>query len=158
MNSSDIGFTTLASVASSGTAGTFETGTRQGSPQETRKQILQAYDALNRAVERADSRALRSMTTADHVCVAAANGEDAQRRRPLYERVKDPGFQGFRRRTLSEVAIDELAPGLAMQRFEAALEGKAGGKALPERVAVTILWQRRDGRWLERFYQHTPLP
>lgn len=150
MNSAAIGFTTLAGVTSIRQAGFAEA--------EIRQQILQAYDAINRAVERADSRALKSMTTADHICVAAADGDEAERDRPLYERAKDRDFRDFRRRILSEVTIEELAPGLVMQRFDAALEGRTGSRDLPDRVAVTILWQRQDGRWLERFYQHTPLP
>ncbi len=44
-----------------------------------------------------------------------------------------------------------------MQRFDSAMQGSYRGQEVPAKVAITILWERQDGEWRQRFYQQTPL-
>ncbi len=145
MKNAAIGIATLAGIAVAAPA-------LAGSG-DLRSEILQAYEVVNRAVETADSATLKAKTTADHVSVTSRGQEDTA----LFERVGDAGLTNFKRDIVSDVVIEELAPGLVLQRFDAEMQGSFAGKPVPERAVVTIIWQQHDGQWLERYYQHTPL-
>jgi hypothetical protein len=46
---------------------------------------------------------------------------------------------------------------VALRTFSAELKGTFQGKPLPPRVFATELLVKRDGKWVERFYQVTTL-
>ena len=120
---------------------------------DLRRQILEAYEAINDAVERGDSETFRSLTTENHVSIATFGDPDM----PAWQKIQKAHLQGYRRRIVSRVEVEALAPDVAAQRFDAELEGSFEGTPLPRRVATTIIYQRQRGQWHERFFQETRL-
>ncbi len=112
-----------------------------------------AYSEINQAFETADSETLKSLTTDNHVSVTPSGQKDT----PVWKRFGDPGLTDFKRKVVSDVVVEELAPGVVMQRFDAAMQGSFNDVTIPDRAAITIIWQQHEGAWRERFYQHTPL-
>lgn len=53
--------------------------------------------------------------------------------------------------------ITLLGPDAGLRMFTADLDGTFKGESIPKRVFVTSVMVRRDGRWLETFYQVTAL-
>jgi hypothetical protein len=55
------------------------------------------------------------------------------------------------------VQVSLLGADAAMRTFTADLKGSFKGKSLPARVFATEILVKRDGKWIERFYQVTTL-
>ncbi|HKB39930.1 MAG TPA: DUF4440 domain-containing protein, partial [Gemmataceae bacterium] len=45
----------------------------------------------------------------------------------------------------------------ALVTYELTLKGTFKGKEVPRKSFASAVWVKRDGRWLETFYQETPL-
>ena len=58
---------------------------------------------------------------------------------------------------VGEPDVALLGPDVALRTFSAELKGTFQGKPLPPRVFATELLVKRDGKWVERFYQVTTL-
>jgi hypothetical protein len=50
-----------------------------------------------------------------------------------------------------------LGPDSAMRTLTARFEGSFGGEAFDNKVFITSIMKRIDGKWLESFYQVTNL-
>jgi hypothetical protein len=50
-----------------------------------------------------------------------------------------------------------LSPDAALRTFTADLKGSFRGEPLPARVFVNETLVRRDGKWIERFFQVTTM-
>lgn len=116
-------------------------------------QILRAYAALNQAFTEGNAEQVQRLTSPDHVSVT----HNGSWRTPVAQRVGNGQLVGFKREIASDVSVEEIAPGVVIQRFEAKMQGTFDGVPIPERAAVTIIWQRQNGTWVERLYQHTAL-
>lgn len=116
-------------------------------------QVCQTYWALNRAIAAGEVERVKFFTSNDHRDVTHVGSSSI----PLWQRIGKQRVVGYGREIVSDVLVEEIAPGVAMQSFEAKMHGVFEGVPIPERVAVTIIWQKQDGRWVERFYQHTAL-
>ena len=53
--------------------------------------------------------------------------------------------------------VSILSPEVALRTFTADLKGTFQGKTLPSQVFATELMVKRDGKWVEHFYQVTTL-
>lgn len=58
---------------------------------------------------------------------------------------------------VGHVNVSLLGPEVAIRTFEADLKGAFKGKPLPARVFNTEILVKRDGKWVEWFYQVTTL-
>ncbi len=116
-------------------------------------EIMQAYQEINQAFIDGDVEGLKRLTTDDHVAVTHAGSAD----KSVVDRLGDNKLVGFNREIVSDVVVEEIAPGVVIQRFDAEMRGSYNGVPVPEHVAITIIWQQQDGRWVERLYQHTPI-
>ncbi len=63
----------------------------------------------------------------------------------------------YKQTNLSEPTVKLLGPDAAMRSFIAKLDGTYKGQSLTARVFVTSIMAKRDGKWLEQFYQVTAL-
>ena len=54
---------------------------------------------------------------------------------------------------VGDVNVSLLGPDVAIRTFKADLKGAFQGKPLPARVFNTEILVKRDGKWVERFYQ-----
>ncbi|MEQ8654650.1 MAG: nuclear transport factor 2 family protein [Kiloniellales bacterium] len=118
-----------------------------------RDQILEAYQAITEAFELQDSSAIEALTTADHIAIT-----------PYYGGAKPIAFQLtwaseliFTQRPISPLIVEAVGEDVAVLRFKAEMEGSFRGKPLPKKAAITLIWQKVDGTWLERLYQETPI-
>ncbi len=118
-----------------------------------RVEILAAQEALRLAFQSGDTETIRRLVSPDHFDVT----EFEESRKPVWKRIAESSLENFRSDIVSYNAVEELAPGLVLQRFEARIEGQYRGQALPSRIAVTMIWRREEGEWRQLFYQHTPM-
>ncbi len=145
MKHAAIGIATLAGVALATPA--------VAGQSDLRDQIMQAYHEINRAFSDNDAQTLKRMTSDDHVAVTRGGVSNT----PIWQRASKENLVGFNREIVSDVVVEEIAPGVVIQRFDAEMQGSYNGVPVPERAAVTIIWHQQDGAWVERLYQHTPL-
>lgn len=146
MKHAAVGIATLAGVALATPA--------VAGQSDLQDQIMQAYQEINQAFTDHDSQTLKRMTSDEHVAVTRSGSHDT----PIWKRASEDKLVNFKREIVSDVVIEEIVPGVAIQRFDAEMQGSYNGVPVPERAAITIIWQQQpDGQWVERLYQHTPL-
>jgi Domain of unknown function (DUF4440) len=115
--------------------------------------INTASAALDVAFERNDSKEIRAAMTSDHLSVT-----------PYYDGPQSVDAQiaslsdlKFSQKNLDEPKVILLGPEAALRTFTAEFVGTFKGQKMPRRQFVTSVMVKRDGRWLERFYQATTL-
>lgn len=123
----------------------------QSSDDETIKAINTTATTLAAAFVVKDTDTIKSLTTEDHVAVT-----------PFYDSPKSLNEEfatiadlDYRETAVGDVAVVLLAPDVAMRTVVADLEGSFKGKPLPPRVFATEILVKRNGKWIERFYQAT---
>ena len=120
---------------------------------ETIAAINASSDALDAAFEKQDAEAIEALMTPDHITVT-----------PYYDGPQTVDDQlaslsefKWKQTIVSDVDVAVLAPDVALRTFTADLKGTFKGKKLPSQVFATELLVKRDGKWVERFYQVTTL-
>ncbi len=120
---------------------------------ELRAEILEAYQAINEAFELQDRSAIEALTTKDHIAIT-----------PYYDGWQTLDFQLdtasnliFTQKPISEMQVRAIGSDVALLYFIAEIDGSFKGKPIAHKAAVTLIWQKVDGKWLERLYQETPL-
>ena len=120
---------------------------------QTVEAIDDAAGMLDEAFEAQDAAAITALTTPDHIAVT-----------PYYDQPQTVAQQiaslpdlKYQQTNLTEPAVELLGPDVALRRFTAKLEGSYKGKPLTGQVYVTQVMVKRDGKWLEQFYQVTAL-
>ena len=117
------------------------------------KDVNAAAAALDKAFAQSDAAAIKTLMTPDHVSVT-----------PYYDGPQSTDQQiaslpelKFSETIMGAVKVTMLGPDAAMRNFTAQLEGGFKGKPLPSPVYATEILVKRDGVWMERFYQVTAL-
>jgi ketosteroid isomerase-like protein len=120
---------------------------------ETIAEVNKAAGALDAAFERQDAEAVKQLMTPDHVAVT-----------PYYDAPQDVAEQlatltdlNYAQTNLDEAQVTLLGPDAALRTFRAKLDGTFKGKPIAPNVFVSQLMVKRDGVWMERFYQVTAL-
>ena len=116
-------------------------------------QVEAAADDLNAAFQRQDWNYVKAHITADHLSVFPAWGapKSFAANLDLLPDLK------MKQTPLTEPKVTLLAPDVAMRTLTVALEGDFRGKKLPGKVYMTQILVKRDGKWLEKFYQATEI-
>ena len=120
---------------------------------ETIAAINASSAALDDAFERQDAAKIKSLMTPDHLAVTSYLGGPVS----VSEQLQTLGELKFSQTVVSKVDVTLLGPDAAIRTFIADIKGSYKGKPFPPRVFVTETLVRRDGKWLERLYQTTPL-
>jgi Domain of unknown function (DUF4440) len=128
-------------------------GVAQAGDAETTAAIVAASAALDSAFERQDAEMIKSLTTAEHVAVTPYYG----RPQTVDEQIASLSELKYVQTKIGDDKIALLGPDAGMRMFTADLDGTFKGEPIPKRVFVTSVMVRRDGRWLETFYQVTAL-
>ena len=106
---------------------------------------------LDEAFEARDTATIKALMTADHIAVtpyyAAALSVD--------EVLASLDDLTLTQTDLSEPEVVLLGPGVAMRTQTAKVEGSFKGRAFSDTVFATAVLVKRDGKWLEQFYQAT---
>jgi ketosteroid isomerase-like protein len=120
---------------------------------ETIAAINASSNALDSAFAARDVAAIRSLMTPDHVTVT-----------PYYDGPQSVDDQiaslpelDYGETIVGEPSVVLLAPDVALRTFIADLEGSFKGTPLPAHAFVNETLVKRDGKWIERFFQITTL-
>jgi ketosteroid isomerase-like protein len=115
--------------------------------------INASSNALDDAFTKKDVATIKKLMTDDHVTVA-----------PYYDGPQTVADQlaslaeyDWSQTIVGEPSVALLSPDVALRTFVADLKGSFQGKPLPSQVFVTETLVKRDGQWVERFYQGTTL-
>lgn len=120
---------------------------------ETIAAINASSNALDDAFGARDVEAIKALMTADHISVT-----------PYYDGVQTVDDQiaslgelDYGQTFITEPTVVLLSPDVALRTFTADLKGTFMGEPLPTRVFVNETLVKRDGKWIERFFQVTAM-
>jgi uncharacterized protein (TIGR02246 family) len=116
-------------------------------------EVEKAISALNEAFQKQDAAAVKRLMADDHVAVTAYYGgprTGAEQLAALAD-LKLAEYSTGKRKTAP------LGKDAVLITYELTQKGTFKGKEVPRRNFVSAVWVKRDGRWLEVFYQETPL-
>lgn len=117
------------------------------------REVEKAIAVLNDAFKSRDGEALRQLMAADHVAVTPYYGgpldRDAQ--------VKGLGDHRLTEYTPGKMKIALLGRDSALVTYPLTMKGTYQGRAVPAKSFASAVWFRREGKWLEAFYQETAL-
>jgi ketosteroid isomerase-like protein len=120
---------------------------------ETIAAINASSNALDKAFAEKDVEAIKSLMTADHVSVTPYyDGPQS-----LDDQIGSLAELDYGETITGEPSVALLAPDVALRTFVADLKGTFKGKQLPARAFVNETLVKRDGKWIERFFQVTTL-
>ena len=110
-------------------------------------------NALDAAFEKQDADAIKALMTPDHITVTPYyDGPQT-----VEDQIASLSEFDWQQTIVGDVDVAILSPDVALRTFTADLKGTFKGKKLPSQVFATELLVKRDGKWVERFYQVTTL-
>ncbi|MEM9590595.1 MAG: nuclear transport factor 2 family protein [Pseudomonadota bacterium] len=124
------------------------------------KSTLSDVEAIDNAVGRLDEAfaeqdldTIKTLVTKDHVAVLPyrAKPETMDQLASLLSDIKT------KQTDVSEPTVTILGPDSAMRTLTARFEGTYAGKEVDDKVFITSIMVKKDGNWLESFYQVTKL-
>jgi ketosteroid isomerase-like protein len=120
---------------------------------QTLAAINASSNALDQAFAARDVAAIKALMTPDHISVT-----------PYYDGPQTVDDQlaslneyDYGQTIIGEPSVALLAPDVALRTFVADLHGSFKGKKLPPRAFINETLVKRDGKWVERFFQVTAL-
>ena len=120
---------------------------------ETIAAINASSNALDEAFADRNVETIKSLMTPDHVSVT-----------PYYDGPQSVDDQiaslaelDYGQKIVGTPSVVLLSPDVALRTFTADLKGSFRGKPLPARAFVNEILVKRDGKWIERFFQVTTL-
>jgi len=120
---------------------------------ETIAAINASSNALDEAFADRNVETIKSLMTPDHVSVT-----------PYYDGPQSVDDQiaslaelDYGQKIVGTPSVVLLSPDVALRTFTADLKGSFRGKPLPARAFVNETLVKRDGKWIERFFQVTTL-
>jgi hypothetical protein len=115
--------------------------------------INASSNALDAAFTKKDVATIKALMTPDHITVTPYyDGPQT-----VQDQLDSLGTYDWSQTIVGDVDVALLGPEVAMRTFTADLKGTFQGKPLPPRVFNTEILVKRDGKWVERFYQVTTL-
>lgn len=115
--------------------------------------INASSNALDEAFTKKDVDTIKALMTPDHITVTPYyDGPQT-----VEDQLNSLGDYDWAQTIVGDVNVSLLGPDVAMRTFKADLKGTFKGKPLPPRVFNTEILVKRDGKWVERFYQVTTL-
>ena len=110
-------------------------------------------NALDEAFTKKDVDTIKALMTPDHITVMPYyDGPQT-----VEDQLDSLGEYDWSQTIVGDVNVSLLGPDVALRTFKADLKGTFKGKPLPARVFNTEILVKRDGKWVERFYQVTTL-
>jgi ketosteroid isomerase-like protein len=116
------------------------------------KPIIEALRTLNDAYLKKDVEAIKRLTGDDLVVVTSSGHRETRE-----EQLKSLGDLKLTEYRTDAVRVTMPSKDVAIVMFQSSVTGSFKGKPLPARMAVVTVWVNRGGKWLEVFYQGTPL-
>ncbi|MEM9471075.1 MAG: nuclear transport factor 2 family protein [Pseudomonadota bacterium] len=120
---------------------------------DTPAPIQEAIDEIGAAFARQDFDEIKTFFAPDHLVVTTYTGVS-----PVSEYLPDAIENlDIRSAKVEDHQLVKLGPGVYMRTYYVENQGTFHGKTLPQRVLATQIWVQRDGKWVQRLYQETPL-
>ena len=123
--------------------------------QESDVAAIEAVDdvvgRLDEAFEAKDAATVKSLMTADHLAVTPYYGTPQS----VDEVIASLSDLDFKQTDLNEPEVAILGPNAAMRTVTAKVEGSFKGEAFSDKVFITAIVVKQEGKWLEKFYQVT---
>jgi uncharacterized protein (TIGR02246 family) len=117
------------------------------------RQVAEAVMALNNAYLKGDAETIKKLTGEDLIVVSSTGQRETRD-----EQLKSLADLKLKEYRTDNVKITTPGKDTAIVLFHSTVVGTFKGKDLPPRAAVVTVWVNRGGKWLEVFYQSTPLP
>lgn len=125
----------------------------QARGEDAAREVKEAIEKLNAAFEKGDAATVGGLMTRDHVAVTPYYGKPQSREEQL--------------RTLGETKLSEYSAGRLQLRvlgkevvlvtYPLKMKGTYRSKPVPESSHASAIWVKREGKWLEAYYQETAL-
>ena len=119
---------------------------------DTAEEVERALRAIQAAFNKGDAATLKGLMTEDHVSImtyARISG--------AAELLKALGDFKFSEYKISELKVRSISKDVALASHQATIKGTYKGREVPSPVLVTTIWVKHDGKWLESWYQETPM-
>ncbi|MBA4187157.1 MAG: hypothetical protein C0467_03980 [Planctomycetaceae bacterium] len=129
--------------------------TAMGSPvnaDEGAKEVEKAISALNDAFKAGVPGPIKLLLTEDHLSVTTWGG-----RQTRDESLKTLPELKLKEYAVSGMKVTLLSTEVALVTYSLGLKGTYKGKDVPEKNFASAVWVRKEGKWLEAYYQETPL-
>jgi uncharacterized protein (TIGR02246 family) len=126
-----------------------------GEPGDERaiREVKQALGVLNEAFEKGDAAAIRKLMTDDHRAVTSFYGGAVNRD----EQIASVPQLKLTEYKAEEMRVTLLGRDAALVAYRLTMKGTFKGTPVPPRSFASAVWVKREGRWLEAFYQETAL-
>ncbi len=113
--------------------------------------IKAGVTALGEAFVKRDADSIRAMMTPDHLAVAFVY------KGPLTVDEEIASLPDLKMEIYDAIppTVSLLGPDAALVTGEQSYRGTFQGNPLPERVFMSEVWVRVDGKWMQKFYQET---
>lgn len=112
-----------------------------------------AVGELDEAFEAQNAEAVKALMTPDHLSVTPYYGAP----QTVDEVLASLPDLKYEQTDLSEPKVVLLGTDAAMRTVTAKIEGTFKGESFSDKVFITSILSKRDGKWLEQFYQVTRL-
>ena len=119
----------------------------------TIEEIKRAASVLDQAFTQQDAALIESMVTSDHLATTPYYGRSLD----IAEQIETLDDFKARLFDVTNEKVDLLGDDAALIIFEKSYEGTFKGAPLPNRVFASSLWEKSDGKWLQRLYQETAI-
>lgn len=116
------------------------------------KDVEKAITALNDAFKNGDPAPIKALMTEDHLTVTSWGG--VQTREEALKTLPELKLKEY---TPGKMKITVLGPDAALVTYSLAMKGTFKGKEMPAKSSVSAVWVRKSGKWIEAYYQETPL-
>src|SRR5262249_59599667 len=119
---------------------------------DTAEEVERSVHAIQAAFNKGDVETLKGLMTEDHVSILTyAQISSAA------ELLKGLGDFKFSEYKISELKVKAVTKDVAIASHQATIKGTYKGKEVLSTDLVSTIWVNRDGKWLQAWYQETPL-
>jgi uncharacterized protein (TIGR02246 family) len=122
------------------------------SADDAAKEVEKAISTLNDAFKTGHPEPIKALMTDDHVAVTPWAGTQTRD-----EQVKTLPELKLSEYAAGKMTIRLLGPDAALVTYPLTMKGTFKGKDVPAKNFASAVWVKKDGKWLEAYYQETPL-
>lgn len=118
-----------------------------------KKELLDAVVKLNKAFGDRDPKAIKPLITDDHLAILSLG----EKRTGRYElaHLDDYTYSSYETR---DVEVKSLSKDVALVTFRVLVRGTFKGRPYPPENLCVSVFVKKDGKWLETYYQETAVP
>jgi ketosteroid isomerase-like protein len=124
-----------------------------GADDQPAQEVEKAITALNEAFHARDADKVKALMTDDHVAVTSYYDGPLDRAGQL-KCLPDHQLTEY---AAGKFKLTSLGKDAVLVTYPLTLKGTYKGKAVPAKNFASAVWVRQEGKWLEAFYQETPL-